>query len=568
MNNKLITTQATIQGKYPRSRWPFNFNHKTSFNAGELVPLSITEILPGDTINMNVHSLVRMATPIAPIMDNIKQDIWFFFVPRRLVENNWENFITYSDWDSLNSPDSASTIQVYGSVPEVGPFAVQPSSLGNYLGLPLGIYSLDSDDSKLKVRDILAAPFKAYGMIWNYYFRDENYQDEVNDSEIAFYPGSNPSLNPFGPCLKVNEFHDVYTSVLPSPQKGPEVLLPLGDVAPLITAEQLNGFDRPLAFGTNNGEPLAQGSKFMVAGAGQVITESGTYTGSNGDYITATNLVADLSQAVSASINDLRSSILVQHFMEQLARTGSRLQEYYLGFWGVRSPDARLQMPEYIAGTRFNINVSEVLQTTGYNESNNTTLGTTGAVSRTGNSTRSLFTKSFVEHGYLIALTAVRHDLSYSQGIPKMFLKTKAFDYYVPTFNGLGEVEVKKSEILAPVGFSGQFMKDEFAHAGEHISMDDILGYNEPWYEYRFRPSRVSGIMNPVAKEGLDYWTLTKAFTASDIDANTIRIAGRETLDRALSTASSTDQFIIDYFEEADITRVMPTRSIPGLSKL
>lgn len=563
MANIFKQAENKIVGGLPRTRFSFNKRHTTSFDAGRLIPLMCEETLPGDTWQIDVASLVRMQTPIAPIMDDIYMDFYFFYVPLRVLTKDesvkFDDIITLST--GYGGTLNTSTLPTIEFANTSSTSSITPHCLGDYLGLPIGKYGTSWNDK------VSLLPFIGYTEIWNYYFRDENYQTLKIVSKYAYYSNTDSWLNSSSPNVYpnslpaiVNERHDLFTSVLPAPQKGPAVLLPLGDAAPLVGSSQVQ-FTTYGAISEDDGANV-----FWEGGDSQPSLGVGTDGQILGNVVPG-QLYADLSQATSATINQLREAIVMQQFLEHLGRSGSRYSEFIKGFFGVEIGDSTLQKPEFIAEYHMNINVNEVIQTSGINGEDGTQLGTTGAVSRSASSSNRLFTYSTSEHGYLYCVACVRHKLSYSQGLDLKFTRIKGTDFYNPAFEGIGEVGVKTRQILAPVVFDSSFMKSAYSGAGSNVDWDDEIGFNEAFAEYKYQTNKTSGIMNPVALESLDYWTLTKAFTSSNITGADIRVASKNTLSRALSITNQ-PQFIGDFMFHGSVVRKMRKFSTPGLTRI
>lgn len=582
MADVFVRTESSLIRGVPRTQKEVGFTHKTSFNAGVAVPLLCARVYPGTTIQMNLHSITRMATPINPIMDDIYQDFHFFFVPMRVLfdkvngEGSWDEFIAKYDWNSVN-PTKLPTIEI----PEGNLGVIRSATVGHYLGLPLGGYD-DSHNARISL-----LPLYGYVDIWNTYFRDENYQKEVFVQEDVddYYDGDKgPNSNPytrthityFDTCMFVNEFHDPFTSVLPKPQKGPETFISLGDLAPVVTQANPSNFGDSgavLQFRKTDGtlyKPVQYQTLGLAGSSGSLKAGlSETTPGGLLDLMPA-NLYADLSQSTAITINKLRDSIVLQHYLETLARSGSRYNEWLLGFFDVVSPDARLQRPEYIVGKRVPINISEVLQTSG-EAVNDTVLGSTGGVSRTATSNNNMFTYSAVEHGFLFCITCVRHALTYSQGLSRIFTDIDSLDLYNPIFNGIGEQPIYTREVLLKTSSVGGAKRPEYSDAGIGVtnygSDATILGYQEAWWDVFHMQNRASGLLDPVGSGSLASWTLTKAFDSATITGAQIRVADDVTLDRAIRVQNQ-DQFIGEYFFDMTVTAKKPLRSLPGLTRI
>lgn len=502
-----------------RSRFDRDSQHKTSFNLGDIIPIYCdADILPGDTISVDVASLVRMSTPIRDIMDNIYLDYYSFFVPNRILWKDWKKFMGESDTSGyVQTPPVMPTIDL-----ATGP--VSSHSVGDYLGLPVG-YS----------GSVSSLPGRAYLAIYNRWFRDQNiiapFNIDLTSTHKADYLDVGSSFNYGSKPLKAAKFSDYFTRALPYAQKGPAVTLPLGTTAPI---------------GVNN----------TIPGTATIV--NGVYSGSSNNdftYINGTNgsksypLFADLSSATAATINDLRFAFACQKLLEKDALYGSRYWEVINAHFGVKAPDASLQDPEFIAHGRMRINIDQVLQTTGYSdEAAQSSLGAVGANSVTAKKLN-LSTYSAVEHGVFMIVAVARHDQTYGQGLNRMWSRRERFDYYWPVFANLGAQEIKNKEIYA---------KDD-------NNDDKVFGFQEAWAEYRYRPSQVSGLLNPAANNSLSFWTLANKFDALPTLGQSFIEQDRNNISRALVTGSNGPDFIADFYFNSTYVRPMPTYSIPGL---
>lgn len=514
-----------------RSRFARKSQHKTSFNLGQIIPIYVDEVLPGDTRSIDMASLVRMSTPIAPIMDNIYIDYFAFYVPNRLVWVHWKEFAGENN-SGAGIPLVNYKIPTVASSANTGQFV--SGSYGDYMGLPVNVTNLFST--------ISALPFRGLALIYNRWFRDQNLiaplaVDTSDANAVIIGGGSNFAANP-SYILKAAKLSDYFTRSLPYAQKGSAVALPLGTTAPVVVAT-----------GSTGGQP---GSTIAFSGtgtAGAIPSNSiGTgYIVSGGTNIGG-QVYADLSQATAATINDLRYAFQLQKLLEKDALYGTRYWELLKAHFGVEAADASLQDPEYLGGFRQNINIDQVLSTAGYSNTTSTTVGAPGANSVTG-SKNSMFTKSFKEHGFIFILAVARHDQTYAQGINRMWTRSGRFDYYWPVFANLGAQEIKLKEI----------------YAQGNSSDDTIFGYQEAWAEYRYKPSIASGLLNPNVSGSLDYWTLTNKFAGAPTLGQNFIEQGRDNIQRALVTGSTGPDFIADFYFQDIAVRPMPMYSIPGL---
>lgn len=527
-----------------RSRFSRAASVKTSFNCGDLVPFYCDEVLPGDTFSIDDSKVVRMSTLLTPIMDNLYLDTYYFFVPARLCWDHWQNFCGENTESAWYPTTDYSIPQI--TSPESTGWTV--GSLADYFGIPIGVPNLS----------VNALPFRAYALICNEWFRDENLTDplfvDLGDTTIKGTNGTTPEdIVKGGSPFKVAKYHDYFTSCLPAPQKGPDVLLPIGDSAPVYPGNTKHNYfpdAAPLYFGTypNGDKPSSVNHTLGIDGEQFALRiGDGGSLGATHAAVIPTNLFADLSLATGSSINQLRLAFQVQKLYERDARGGTRYTEILRSHFGVTSPDARLQRPEYLGGNRKPINVTQVVQ-------NSATIpdspqGNTAAYSATIDS-ENAFTKSFVEHGFVIGLMCVRYDHTYQQGIERMWSRKQRFDYYYPVFANIGEQAVLNKEIYA----QGTAQDDE------------VFGYNEAWADYRYKPSRTTGYMRSTAPTSLDVWHLGDNYKElPKLSDGWIREDGK-IVDRVLAVTSDiTHQFFADIYVKNDSVRPMPVYSVPGL---
>lgn len=498
-----------------RSSFNRSRSYKTTFNAGYLIPWLVDEILPGDTINISPTFFARLATPIKPVMDNLWLDWMVFFVPNRLVWDNWQKQMG----EQRNPGDSVDYLTPQQVAP-VGGYAVE--SLQHYMGLRPLIAGYSHN----------ALPLRAYNLIYNEWFRDENLQNSVTVDV-----GDGPDTVTNYVLRRRGKRHDYFTSALPSPQKGPAVTLPLGSSAPVVsTGERMN-------MGVFSNPTYIQRVR---VGTDAHLNLNGSY-GSIEEVIwgNETGLEADLASATQTTINAVRQASAVQQLFETDARGGTRYIELIKAHFGVTSPDARLQRPEYLGGGSARVNISPVAQTAPTDtETPQGNLAGFGTVTATGR-----VLKSFVEHGFLIAVCSVRADLNYQQGLHKMWSRETKLDYFWPTLQNIGEQAVLNKEI---------FLQATFAD-------DDVFGYQERYAEYRYAPNLITGKFYSDDPQSLDVWHLAQDFTALP-SLNASFIEENPPVARIVAVPSE-PQFLMDIWTDFNHVRPMPMYSVPGLTR-
>lgn len=551
-----------------RSTFDRPFSHKTTFNVGDIIPFYVDEVLPGDTHKIRTSKVVRMQTLLTPVMDNIYLDTYYFFVPDRIVWSHWKQFMG-ENTDSAWVPSTEYEVPVIAS-PDGG---WKEGTIADYMGIPTNVGNLY----------VNALPFRAYALIMNEWFRDENLCDPLNiPLDDATVKGVNTGtfvtdVAKGGLPYKAAKYHDYFTSALPAPQKGPDVTIPVssganfpvfGSGTPLFLTDgstyggltslvpPAGAFETPAVLSVAGSSVVGASLDVNNLALGDS-TDKGKMVGvmtkgqmdANFPSVKDSGLVAINDGSVSvATINQLRMAFQIQKLYERDARGGTRYIEILKSHFGVTSPDARLQRPEYLGGNRIPITINQVVQNSG-SMNGETPQGTTTAYSLTTD-VHQEFTKSFVEHGFIIGVMVARYDHTYQQGLERFWSRRDRFDFYWPVFANIGEQAILNKEIYA----TGQ------------DSDSEVFGYQEAWADYRYKPSRVSGEMRSNAKTPLDSWHLADDYDALPTLSDSWIREEPNNLNRVLAVTSEvSNQLFCDLYIQNRTTRPMPVYSIPGL---
>lgn len=554
-----------------RSRFKRDQDIKLTFNAGELVPFFVDEVLPGDTFSVDTAGIIRQTTPIFPVMDNAYLDTYYFFVPNRIVWDHWKEFMGENKTGPW-IPETQYSVPVLAinSTGKAGDLVPYPQSILDYMGVPTLIPGTDATGQMAQSIYINALPIRGYVMIWNEWFRDQNWDNpaifKTDDSNTDYADSGtyNPETGDIadvnietrlqqalngGRCLPVNKFHDRFTSTLPSPQKNESALIPLNGnarILPYTDKELTEEQEKGVYIKTTN-------TLGVMASEGQNASIPGTYmvgaSSLNGSDLNTAYLGADLSTVTGATINQLRQAFQVQRLWERDARGGSRYRELINSHFGVTISDKTVQIPEYLGGARITINMNQVVQTSGTTETS--PQGNASAISVTPFN-KSSFTKSFEEHGFVIGVMCVRHDRSYQQGLEPFWSRgSNRLDYYFPVLANLGEQPVFKREL--------------YLQAGENYNENvKVFGYQEAWSDYRMKPNRICGQMRSNNKVTLDAWHYADYYTQVPSMGQEWLKEGDTEIQRTLAVDNE-PQFFGDILVRNTTTRAMPVYSVPGL---
>lgn len=531
----------------------------TTINEGDLVPIYCDEVLPGDTARVRLNGLIRMSTPIYPVMDNAYMDTYFFFVPCRLLWEHWENMFGENDTDYWAEKTEYSTPTC-----KIGGKGLLNGSIGDYFGLPTNVGNIT----------VNALPARAYAMIYNEWFRDENIEAPLmlgykkTDKGTEIPEPENQTMSNNAPDqttstsegatyarkpAKAGKFHDYFTSCLPSPLKADPVEISLTGNAPInyYTAGDLKNRKAETIY-MGGAMPNQGRIASYNDGKNEPTLKVEGVTAASGKEPAEGYLGANLNNVSAISIQDLRMAIALQHIFEADARNGTRYREFLSGTWGVTSPDSRLQIPEYIGGQRIAINVNQVVQTSQTDTTTGQALGNTAAYSLTTCS-KQMVDYAATEYGFIIGLAVVRVEHSYQQGLATKWTRGGRFTYYDPRLAALAEQPVYNREI----------------YAQGNTEDNEIFGYQEAWADYRYKPSYVTGEMRSNYKTSLDAWHYADDYKALPrLSAEWIQ-EGQQNVDRTIAVTSNVShQFLCDFYFNEEWYREMPIYSIPGIERI
>ena len=523
------------QVRIPRSSFNRSFGHKTTFDADYLIPLAFDDVVPGDTFNTDMHFYIRLASPtLYPLMDNLYFESFAFFIPYRLLWDNWEKMHGAQDnpADSIDFTVPAVDASTTANMTSGGAGSVQ--QLSDYFGLP--------HVSSFDLSECSALPFRAYNLTWNEWFRDQNLQDSVTVNT-----GNGPDTwSSDYALLKRGKRHDYFTSCLPWPQKGDAVQVPLGTTAPIMGLG-IDASSPPWSAGPQSVQEAGTAASTSYSSYMDVSVANRMFVEEDPNITDSPNIFADLSQATGATINDWRLAFQTQRLLERDARSGTRYNELILAHFGVTVPDFRVQRPEFLGGGSTPLTLTPVAQTT--YQGTGTLLDAKGALSSIGTiSGRHGCTKSFVEHGIVLWLGNVRADITYSQGLERYWSKDTRLDFYYPVMSQIGEQAVLNKEI----------------YYQNTAADEEVFGYQERYGEMRYKNSMLTGLMRPDNAASLDPWHLSEEFgSLPTLGSTFIESNTGAPLDRGIAVPSQ-PQFIGDFFFEHRCARPMPLFGVPG----
>lgn len=524
--------------RFPRARFNLSHSVTTSMDVGTLYPIDWQEVVPGDIFKCRAFDVSRVTSSfLKPVMDNLYLDVYHFFVPHRLVYDNFEKVFG-------NPNPSAYTDNALEEIP-MGYGSVNSGSVGDYLGLPIGAVPQGNPVSLL--------PFRSFALIYDKYFRNENTTDEIYIQKKGFSLSELFGNNDFGPnsycgkLPKVNKYKDYFTSCVPNPQKGAPVTFSLGERADVRTSTNrlISGAQEPVRFANGFSGSMSFGNHHAVFGVGASLGfDTADFSGTLGAGVYPVNLYADLSSASAISVDDLRLAFAYQKMLERDAVYGSRYNEYLYGHFGVHIPDAYIQFPQYLGGGRTPLNIVQVAQTSQGTEES--PLGNVGAYSWTNG--RTGYSRKFKEHGIVMTVACLRYRHTYQQGIAKKWRRKVREDFYDPLFSTIGQQPVYTSELY----FSA--------------APDTVFGYREAWSELRSIPNTISGEMRSAATHSLDIWHFADNYSSAPVLGKSFTEETPAYVDRTLSVPSSSqDNFILNFYFDMSAVRKMPVYSMPSL---